>query len=124
MQTGRSREAAAKDRRRAVDERLRALGKPRPPHRVPPPEGRLSPDEQPAGHLRAALVSLGPVFAEFGRYLSSRIDLLPRRDCLELAGEEPAWQEWDDSTEGHAPDVTALVREQLDDASEKFHEID
>src|SRR5512138_3887308 len=121
MQTGRSPEAAESARRREVEQRLRALGKPRPPHRVPPPEGRLSPEEQPAGRLRTALVSLGPVFADFGRYLSSRIDLLPRRDCLELAGDDPGW---DDDAGVHASDVTALVREQLDEASDGFHEID
>jgi predicted unusual protein kinase regulating ubiquinone biosynthesis (AarF/ABC1/UbiB family) len=35
--------------------------------------------------LRQALVSLGPVFSAFGLYLSSRADLLPIADCLELA---------------------------------------
>lgn len=36
--------------------------------------------------LRAALTDLGPVFASFGIYLSSRADLLPANHCLELAG--------------------------------------
>ena len=58
------------DRRKAVEERLRAPGAPE----------ALSP----------ALAALGPVFAEFGRYLSSRIDLLPRRVCLHLAEGEAA----------------------------------
>jgi len=35
--------------------------------------------------LSAALTSLGPVFSALGCYLSSRIDLLPAQDCLELA---------------------------------------
>ena len=35
--------------------------------------------------LRSALTSLGPVFSSFGRYLSSRVDLLPAECCLELA---------------------------------------
>lgn len=113
-----------RDRRKVVEQRLRALGKPRHPHRVPPPEGRLSPDEQPAERLPGVLASLGPVFADFGRYLSSRIDLLPRRDCLELAGNDPGGWEWDDDAGVHASDVTALVREQLDEASDGFHEID
>jgi len=73
------------DRRRVVEAGLRALGRPRSADRVPPPEGRLSADERPAGGLGVVLASLGPVFADFGRYLSTRIDLLPRRDCLELA---------------------------------------
>jgi predicted unusual protein kinase regulating ubiquinone biosynthesis (AarF/ABC1/UbiB family) len=90
MTTGTSSAAAApsadlKRRRRFVEERLREAGRPRLARRSPPPEGRLGADEQPMRRLREALVELGPVFAGFGRYLSSRIDLLPRRDCLELA---------------------------------------
>lgn len=90
MTTGTSSAAAApssdlKRRRRFVEERLRETGRPRLARRSPPPEGRLGADEQPMRHLREALIELGPVFAAFGRYLSSRIDLLPRRDCLELA---------------------------------------
>jgi predicted unusual protein kinase regulating ubiquinone biosynthesis (AarF/ABC1/UbiB family) len=77
--------ADLKRRRRFVEERLRAAGRPRLARRSPPPEGRLGADEQPMRRLRDALVELGPVFAGFGQYLSSRIDLLARRDCLELA---------------------------------------
>jgi predicted unusual protein kinase regulating ubiquinone biosynthesis (AarF/ABC1/UbiB family) len=32
------------------------------------------------------LEGLGPIFSAFGRYLSSRLDLLPSRHCRELAG--------------------------------------
>jgi len=90
MMTGTSSASAVpsadlKRRRRFVEERLREAGRPRLARRSPPPEGRLGADEQPMRRLREALVELGPVFAGFGRYLSSRIDLLPRRDCLELA---------------------------------------
>lgn len=53
--------------------------------RTPPPDGRLDRDDYPIQRLSAALASLGPVFATFGRYLSTRLDLLPRRDCRELA---------------------------------------
>ena len=81
--------AALSDRQRVVEEQLRALGTPRLARLALPPEGRLSVDERPAEGLHAALAALGPVFAEFGRYLSSRIDLLPRRLCLQLgAGED------------------------------------
>jgi ubiquinone biosynthesis protein len=108
-----------------VEERLRALGKPRPPHRAPPPEGRLSADEQPTRRLRDALTSLGPVFADFGRYLSSRIDLLPRRDCLELAEREHAIPGRDHREAGADPVVTSLALEQLDGVRDhRFHEID
>jgi ubiquinone biosynthesis protein len=74
-----------KRRRRLVEERLREAGRPRLARRSPPPEGRLGADEQPMRRLRETLVDLGPVFASFGRYLSTRIDLLPRRDCVELS---------------------------------------
>jgi predicted unusual protein kinase regulating ubiquinone biosynthesis (AarF/ABC1/UbiB family) len=77
--------AALAERRKVVEEQLRALASPRPARRALPPEGRLSADERPAAGLPAALAELGPVFADFGRYLSSRIDLLPRRLCLELS---------------------------------------
>src|SRR5688500_4453201 len=72
-------------RRRAVEARLREVGRPRLARRAPPPDGRLGADEQPMRRLRETLIELGPVFAGFGRYLATRLDLLPRRDCLELA---------------------------------------
>lgn len=100
----------SRDRRRVVEKRLRALGRPRAAHRAPPPEGRLSPGEQSGARLRAALEDLGPVFVEFGRYLSSRVDLIARRDCMELAttGER---------AEIRSPsDVGTLVRGQLGEA--------
>ncbi|HLX08910.1 MAG TPA: AarF/UbiB family protein [Thermoanaerobaculia bacterium] len=47
--------------------------------------------EEPFGRrLRGALEELGPVWAAFGRYLASRIDLLAAADCLELAA-IPEW---------------------------------
>lgn len=107
-----------------VEEWLQALGPPRPAHRSPPPEGRLSIDEQPAARLHAALVALGPVFADFGRYLSSRIDLLPRRDCFELAEGEADGHGRDHRDLGEGAEAGAIVREQLDGPSDPFHEID
>jgi len=74
-----------KDRRRTVEARLAAVGPVPPVRRAPPPEGRLGADEYPMPRLRAALWDLGPVFASFGRYLSSRVDLLHRRDSEELS---------------------------------------
>ena len=48
------------------------------------PSGRRF--QEPHSHrLRKALESLGPVFSAFGLYLSSRVDLLPVRVCLDLA---------------------------------------
>jgi len=77
--------AANPDRRRAVETALSGLTRRRALRRVAPPEGRLGPTDYPIQELRAALASLGPVFASFGRYLATRRDLLPRRDCAELA---------------------------------------
>lgn len=57
--------------------------------------------------LRETLVELGPVFASFGRYLASRIDLLPRRDCVELAAIQDRGEPMDESH------VDALVRREL-----------
>jgi hypothetical protein len=96
-----------RDRRRSVDARLSALGAPPAAHRLPPPEGRLSDAETSIRRLRETLTDLGPVFAGFGRYLSSRVDLLPRRACLELA-------EVPDRREPSArADVEAMVTRQL-----------
>src|SRR6187455_640585 len=69
-------------RRNAVDAALLPLR--RTGRRPPPPEGRLGADEDHAIRLRDTLVGLGPVFAGFGRYLASRVDLLPRRTRAEL----------------------------------------
>jgi ubiquinone biosynthesis protein len=79
-----SRGAAIDDqqRRKAVDAALLPLR--RTGRRPPPPEGRLGADEDHAIRLRDTLVRLGPVFAGFGRYLASRVDLLPRRTRVEL----------------------------------------
>lgn len=93
-----------------MEKRLRALGRPRAAHRAPPPDGRLSPGEQSGARLHTALEDLGPVFVEFGRYLSSRVDLIPRRDCMELAATGQR-------AEIRSPsDVGTLVRKQLGEA--------
>jgi ubiquinone biosynthesis protein len=72
------------DRRKTVESALAAVVR-RPSRRAVPPEGRLGPADFPIQSLRTTLAWLGPVFATFGRYLSTRPDLLPRRDCEELA---------------------------------------
>ena len=91
-----------------VEEQLRALGTPRPARPALPPEGRLSADERPAEGLHSALAALGPVFADFGRYLSSRIDLLPRRLCLQLGGGEAGRASCDPREPGSKSDVVVL----------------
>jgi predicted unusual protein kinase regulating ubiquinone biosynthesis (AarF/ABC1/UbiB family) len=114
--------AELRARRKTVEETLHALGRPRPPRRAPPPEGRLGADEQPAGRLRAALAALGPVFDEFGRYLSTRVDLLPRRDCLDLATADLVLG--DDVDEGSGSRVSTSALELVTARGRHFHEID
>lgn len=95
---------AWRERRHDVEERLRAVG---PVERVAPPAGRLGPDEHHAERLRDALQSLGPIFAAFGQYLSSRLDLFARRECLQLS-----WIH-DASDPAPAGDVSDLIRREL-----------
>jgi predicted unusual protein kinase regulating ubiquinone biosynthesis (AarF/ABC1/UbiB family) len=75
--------AAAEDRLREVRDRFAELGLERIARRFP---GKPSDDGRVRGRaIRQALEDLGPVFASFGVYLSSRIDLLPAGFCEELA---------------------------------------
>ncbi len=95
------------DRRKRVETALEALGRPESARRSPPPEGRLSPDEDGGRRLRQALSDLGPVFAGFGEYLASRVDLLPRRTRAELAAVP------DSGTPVAFSSVAALIHGQL-----------
>lgn len=78
-------------RRREVEDRLTAAGLVRGPRRLgaagDPPEDRVAF----ASRLAGCLAALGPTFSAFGRYLSTRADLLglPAADALavELAAE-------------------------------------
>ncbi|HEX3555645.1 MAG TPA: AarF/UbiB family protein [Thermoanaerobaculia bacterium] len=72
-----------RERRDEVARRLTALGL-GSAKRFPQPAGTA--EETLGLRLRAALSELGPVFTAFGRYLSSRADLLPENECLILAG--------------------------------------
>jgi predicted unusual protein kinase regulating ubiquinone biosynthesis (AarF/ABC1/UbiB family) len=75
----RSNRGAVKQRREHVLEQLAAFGFTRGPHRLV-----RDGTESRGLKLRLALSELGPVFSSFGRYLATRVDLLPARDCLEL----------------------------------------
>jgi predicted unusual protein kinase regulating ubiquinone biosynthesis (AarF/ABC1/UbiB family) len=77
--------ADAKDRRKTVEARLAAIGPVPAARRQPPPEGRMGADDDPMPRVCEALSDLGPLFASFGRYLSSRVDLVARRDSRELS---------------------------------------
>jgi predicted unusual protein kinase regulating ubiquinone biosynthesis (AarF/ABC1/UbiB family) len=86
MGTSASRPVAAniRERRRAVETRLASVGA-GPSLRPVPPEGQLGSDDYAMPRLAAALAELGPVFASFGRYLATRVDLVSRRDALALS---------------------------------------
>jgi ubiquinone biosynthesis protein len=72
-------------RRQEIEQRLAACGLVRGPRRLFHAKSTLDYEEAPSRRLRAALESLGPVFSSFGLYMSSRVDLWPAKDCLELA---------------------------------------
>lgn len=72
-----------RSRQREVEKRLALFGLQRGPHRLLGHGVNLEQDR--ISRLRAALEGLGPVFCSFGRYLSTRVDLLPAKDCRELA---------------------------------------
>ena len=71
-----------KERRKTVEAALAAVGL---VERSAPPVGRLGEGEHHAERLRVAIGPLGPAFAAFGLYLSSRRDLLSKRECAELS---------------------------------------
>ena len=67
--------------------------------------------------LRTALEELGPLFACFGRYLGSRIDLLPQATCSSLAATRiPGAEEVPDEA---APEATAAPVSDLFDRLER-----
>src|SRR5687768_18057973 len=80
----RSDRTTLKQQREQVVERLAAFGLTRGPHRI------VRNSDMPVGEasfglkLRLALSDLGPIFSSFGRYLATRVDLLPAADCLQL----------------------------------------
>src|SRR5260370_11579752 len=76
---------ALKGRRREIEQRLAAFGLARGPRRLLRGERVASSEEARSRRVRSALEGLGPIFSSFGLYISSRGDLWPARDCLELA---------------------------------------
>jgi ubiquinone biosynthesis protein len=87
----RTRSAAARvAERREVENCLSRRGLLRRPRPVAGAAAAASPGSAPAAEpfgrrLSGALQELGPVFAAFGLYLGSRVDLLAAADCLELS---------------------------------------
>jgi predicted unusual protein kinase regulating ubiquinone biosynthesis (AarF/ABC1/UbiB family) len=73
-----------KRRREHILERLAAFGLTRGPHRIVHGSRRWDGEANLGLKLRLALSDLGPIFSSFGRYLATRVDLLPAADCVEL----------------------------------------
>jgi len=69
-----------------VRERFAAFGLTRGPHRVVATTRTWEGEASLGLKLRLVLGDLGPIFASFGRYLATRVDLLDAADCLELEG--------------------------------------
>lgn len=76
--------SALKQRREQVLDHLATFGFTRGPHRIVRERYRWNATDSPGLKLRVAFSELGPVFSLFGRYLATRVDLLPAADCLEL----------------------------------------
>ena len=80
----RSDRTTLKQRREQVVERLAAFGLTRGPHRIVRSDRMWEREASLGLKLRLAFSDLGPIFSSFGRYLATRVDLLPAADCLEL----------------------------------------
>ena len=73
-----------KQRRERVLERLAAFGLARGPHRIVRAPRKWDDEANLGFKFRLAFSDLGPIFSLFGRYLATRVDLLPAGDCREL----------------------------------------
>ena len=81
----RLRRATLKHRRQEIERYLTASGLMSDPRRFGRRPNSPASEEILRHRLGRALEGLGPVFASFGLYLSSRLDLLPVQTCLDLA---------------------------------------
>lgn len=73
-----------KRRRQEIEELLAGFGLLRGPRRLPNVIDTRVAAASRTRKLRMVLETLGPVFSAFGLYLSTRSDLLPAEDCVEL----------------------------------------
>jgi ubiquinone biosynthesis protein len=108
----RSDRSALKQRRAQVLEHLAAFGFTHGPHRIVGERQHWNTAESLGLRLRLAFSELGPIFSSFGRYLATRVDLLPAADCLEL--ENIA----DDATPMSIRDVDELMEREIGCAPE------
>jgi predicted unusual protein kinase regulating ubiquinone biosynthesis (AarF/ABC1/UbiB family) len=98
---------ALKQRRAQVLDHFATFGFTRGPHHIVREGHRWSAGESLGLKLRLALAELGPIFSSFGRYLATRVDLLPAADCLELEA-IPA-----DATPMSIADVRELIEREI-----------
>jgi predicted unusual protein kinase regulating ubiquinone biosynthesis (AarF/ABC1/UbiB family) len=77
--------ATLKNRRQEIEQCLAAFGFMHDPSRFRRRPIGMGSGGAHSQRLRQAMERLGPVFSAFGRYLSSRVDLLPIHACLDLA---------------------------------------
>lgn len=85
LQKKRNFRATLKRRKQEIEQCLAGFGFARGPHRLLRRTDVAVDERTYSQRLHLALESLGPVFSAFGIYMSSRVDLLPVNDCLELA---------------------------------------
>ena len=76
---------AVKSRRQEIERRLAAYGLTSGPRRLFRGAHTAEFEQARSRRLRLALENLGPIFSSFGLYMSTRADLWPIGDCLELA---------------------------------------
>lgn len=109
----RSDRTTLKQRREQVLERLAEFGLTRGPHRIVRQDRMWDREARLGFKLRLALSDLGPIFSSFGRYLATRVDLLPAADCLELEAIP------DDATPMLYTDVSQLIESGIGCAPEE-----
>ena len=80
-----SHRASIKGRQLEIEQCLAVFGLTRGPRRLLRSPGAAINEDSHCHRLRAALVTLGPLFSHFGIYLSTRADLLPATYCVELS---------------------------------------
>jgi len=73
-----------RERRREIEEKLAEHGLVKGPRRLSAAMPLAFDDEAFAARLGGALAELGPLYANLGRYLATRLDVLAARDALEL----------------------------------------
>jgi len=112
QQQNRRDRSALKQRREQVLAQFATHGFTRGPHRIVRTGPSWNNAESLGLKLRAALSDLGPIFSAFGRYLATRVDVLPAADCLELEAIA------DNASPMPIADVWALIERDIGAAAE------